>query len=481
MSHSIAEIARGRAPNPDMLCRARAAFGVARERARDAQARGVRPRRDGTTPPSTEARNRPPRESARERRERRERREKTRAPAVKLVMPRTRARIRRISSRTYPSRSSRRCASPWAAYRRLGCARWRARLAFPTPRERLAGHLFPREERSEFVAEHLGERPGAIVELESGDRVGTHAGVLVPHHRPAERARRAAVRGTSAGRTSRGTWCTSRGATTPCDKERRVQGRRVQLDRGRPSPRSPSGARSGSRPGADAGESTRGRRARRRRAGPRGVPSESRRVRAAGESGLFVKVRHGERRYRCTLRFDEEDEGEEGERGGGVLPGRVGNGGDRRERPGPRRGATRGVLSRRGVPGVRGHPRARGRREAQGEGQSAPRRGRGGGGVGGARGGGGPHRSRMRVARRRRKTHISRRGRRRRNVARFRIRRNTGAPPRASTSAAAPSPRRSTRPYGEHPAPARLAGSKKKKKRYTKTGSRGDLSRVRRT
>ena len=30
---------------------------------------------------------------------------------------------------------------------------------------------------SEFVAEHLGERPGAIVELETGERIGTHRGV----------------------------------------------------------------------------------------------------------------------------------------------------------------------------------------------------------------------------------------------------------------------------------------------------------------
>ncbi len=327
VSHSIAEIARGRTPNPDMLCNSRVKFGAFREHLEthrpgefDRVASGHYAALDRGEEPSTA-------ESAEsdESGESDESEKKRAPPAVKLVMS---ADARKDQTYFLAHLSQSQLASlcfpvgglPKARLREVARA---ARLPNAARKDSQGICFLGKVKFSEFVAEHLGERPGAIVELESGDRVGTHAGFWF--HTIGQRSGLGLSGGPwyVCGKDVEGNVVYVTRSYYAVDKERNTfRVGEFNWIAGAPPPRSPSGYALGFEgPGADA-ERVYAREAHPPMLAPdpEGCRASPAAVRAAGESGLFVKVRHGERRYRCTLRFDEEDEGEEGERGG-VLPG----------------------------------------------------------------------------------------------------------------------------------------------------------------
>ena len=165
---------------------------------------------------------------------------------------------------------------------------------------------------SEFVAEHLGERPGAIVELETGTRLGTHSGFWF--HTIGQR---------SGLGLSGGPWYVAAKDVAgnvvyvtrdyySVDKERnkfRV-GEFSWLSGARPASDSDGYALGHGGEGARLAASRDG-----HGRGDDGAPGETTsrgvnggasasEVDATKTSELYCKVRHGENRYRCTLRFD---------------------------------------------------------------------------------------------------------------------------------------------------------------------------------
>ena len=171
---------------------------------------------------------------------------------------------------------------------------------------------------SEFVAEHLGEIEGAIVELETGKRLGTHKGFWF--HTIGQR---------SGLRLSGGPWYVAakdvEGNVVYATREYyAVEKKRDTFEvgefswvSGAPPPRDENGWALGIKPeeendGPSSGEEqdapsaaihppmaitgkTNG-------AGETSAAATA----AAKASNLFVKVRHGENRYGCTLRFSED-------------------------------------------------------------------------------------------------------------------------------------------------------------------------------
>ena len=329
VSHSIAEIARGRTPNPDMLCNSRVKFGAFREHLEthrpgefDRVASGHYAALDRGEEPSTAE----SAESAESGESDESEKKRAHAPAVKLVMS---ADARKDQTYFLAHLSQSQLASlcfpvgglPKARLREVARA---ARLPNAARKDSQGICFLGKVKFSEFVAEHLGERPGAIVELESGDRVGTHAGFWF--HTIGQRSGLGLSGGPwyVCGKDVEGNVVYVTRSYYAVDKERNTfRVGEFNWIAGAPPPRSPSGYALGFEgPGADA-ERVYAREAHPPMLAPdpEGCRASPAAVRAAGESGLFVKVRHGERRYRCTLRFDEEDEGEEGERGGGSSGG----------------------------------------------------------------------------------------------------------------------------------------------------------------
>ena len=194
------------------------------------------------------------------------------------------------------------------------------------------GICFPGKVKfSEFVAEHLGEREGAIVELETGDLLGTHRGFWVPHHRPKKRfrpQRRPAwyvaakdvdgnvvyatreyyalekrrnafeveafswVSGTPPPRCRDGYAFGIKAASAKSAKSGGTHA--VPLENGSSSGSAPSGIEAD-----DVAKEAATR-------DPTAVPGSSAATATAASSRLFVKTRHGENRYGCTLRFSED-------------------------------------------------------------------------------------------------------------------------------------------------------------------------------
>ena len=168
---------------------------------------------------------------------------------------------------------------------------------------------------SEFVAEHLGEIEGAIVELETGVRLGTHKGFWF--HTIGQR---------SGLRLSGGPWYVAakdvEGNVVYATREYYgVEKKRDAFEvgefswvAGAPPPRDENGWALGIKPeeegprGEDRDDATAlhppmaiaGKTA----AGKTSAAATA----AAASSNLFVKVRHGENRYGCTLRFSEDGE-----------------------------------------------------------------------------------------------------------------------------------------------------------------------------
>jgi tRNA-specific 2-thiouridylase len=183
---------------------------------------------------------------------------------------------------------------------------------------------------SEFVAEHLGEREGAIVELETGDLLGTHRGFWF--HTIGQR---------SGLGLSGGPWYVAAkdvdGNVVYATREYyALEKRRNAFEveafswvSGTPPPRCRDGyafgikaasaksAKSGgthavpSRTVPSSGSAPSGREAddvakEAATRDPTAVPGSSAATATAASSRLFVKTRHGENRYGCTLRFSED-------------------------------------------------------------------------------------------------------------------------------------------------------------------------------
>jgi len=185
---------------------------------------------------------------------------------------------------------------------------------------------------SEFVAEHLGEREGAIVELETGDLLGTHRGFWF--HTIGQR---------SGLGLSGGPWYVAAkdvdGNVVYATREYyALEKRRNAFEveafswvSGTPPPRCRDGYAFGIKPESDSGgtnavpsrtvpwesgsapsggdaDDVAKEAATRDRAlhPPTAVPGSSAATAAAASSSLFVKTRHGENRYGCTLRFSED-------------------------------------------------------------------------------------------------------------------------------------------------------------------------------
>ena len=168
VSHSIDQISRGRTPNPDMLCNSRVKFGAFRDWLSehkpgefDRVASGHYAAMDrvaGILADEFNAYN-------------------TTHP-VRLVMSGD-----AHKDQTYFLAHSRKHSWRRFRFQSAVCRRAEIRTSpppriFPTPnRKDSQGICFLGKVKfNEFVAEHLGERPGAIVELETGERLGTHKG-----------------------------------------------------------------------------------------------------------------------------------------------------------------------------------------------------------------------------------------------------------------------------------------------------------------
>ena len=163
VSHSIDEIARGRTPTPTCCATpAREVRGVPR-------GAPTRRRRGGRRP-------RPRREPAESGYAAMDRDLRRRARAAGAFGD---ARKDQTYFLAHLSQTQLRHLSfPVGACRRISCARRGARGGLPNAdRKDSQGICFLGKVKfSEFVAEHLGEREGAIVELETGDLLGTHRG-----------------------------------------------------------------------------------------------------------------------------------------------------------------------------------------------------------------------------------------------------------------------------------------------------------------
>ena len=311
VSHSIDEIARGRTPNPDVLCNSRVKFGAFREHlataypdAFDRVASGHYAAMDRTSDDGN----------------------------VRLVL----------------SGDARKDQTYFLAH--LSQTQLR-HLSFPVgglPKEslravaRAAG--LPNADRkdsqgicflgkvkfSEFVAEHLGEREGAIVELETGDLLGTHRGFWF--HTIGQR---------SGLGLSGGPWYVAAkdvdGNVVYATREYyALEKRRNAFEveafswvSGTPPPRCRDGYAFGikaasaksvesggthavpSRTVPSSGSAPSGREAEdvakeAATRDPTAVPGSSAATATTASSRLFVKTRHGENRYGCTLRFSED-------------------------------------------------------------------------------------------------------------------------------------------------------------------------------
>jgi tRNA-specific 2-thiouridylase len=183
---------------------------------------------------------------------------------------------------------------------------------------------------SEFVAEHLGEREGAIVELETGDLLGTHRGFWF--HTIGQR---------SGLGLSGGPWYVAAkdvdGNVVYATREYyALEKRRNAFEveafswvSGTPPPRCRDGYAFGikaasaksvesggthavpSRTVPSSGSAPSGREAEdvakeAATRDPTAVPGSSAATATTASSRLFVKTRHGENRYGCTLRFSED-------------------------------------------------------------------------------------------------------------------------------------------------------------------------------
>ena len=302
VSHSIDQISRGRTPNPDMLCNSRVKFGAFRDWLSehkpgefDRVASGHYAAMDrvaGILADEFNAYN-------------------TTHP-VRLVMSGDAHKdqtyfLAHLSQTQLASLSFPIGGLPKSEIRTIAAA---ANLPNADRKDSQGICFLGKVKFNEFVAEHLGERPGAIVELESGERLGTHKGFWF--HTIGQR---------SGLRLSGGPWYVAAKDTDgnvvyvtkdyySVDKERNTfrvgefnwtgdvpptrDGDGWALGFGGEASRLVNDG-DGDGCGADDVED----------AGVRGEGGASASdVEATKTSELYCKVRHGENRYRCTLRFD---------------------------------------------------------------------------------------------------------------------------------------------------------------------------------
>ena len=313
VSHSIDEIARGRTPNPDVLCNSRVKFGAFREHLAtafpdvfDRVASGHYAAMDRTSDDGN----------------------------VRLVLSGD-ARKDQTYFLAHLSQTQLRHLSFPAGGLPKESLRAVARAAgLPNAdRKDSQGICFLGKVKfSEFVAEHLGEREGAIVELETGDLLGTHRGFWFhtigqrsglglsggPWYVAAKdvdgnvvyatREYYALEKRRNAFEVEAFSWVS--GTPPPRCRDGYAFGIKPESESGGTNavPRSRTVPSSGSAPSGGDADDVAKEAATRDRAlhPPTAVPGSSAATAAAASSSLFVKTRHGENRYGCTLRFSED-------------------------------------------------------------------------------------------------------------------------------------------------------------------------------
>ena len=291
VSHSIGEIANGRTPNPDMLCNSRVKFGAFREYLHETYP-GVF---DRIASGHYAAMDRADNEADAEK-------------PVKLVMSGDAHKdqtyfLAHLSQTQLAQLSFPIGGLPKSQIREIAAA---AGLPNAGRKDSQGICFLGKVKFSEFVAEHLGERPGPIVELETGDELGTHRGFWF--HTIGQR---------SGLGLSHGPWYVCAKDTDAnvvyvtrdyysVDKERNTFRVGAFNWIGGCPPPAPGGWVMGYGAGSDEGaadeEEKRGEGTQPRRRSTSGASAAA--VAAAVASELYCKVRHGEKRYRCTLKFD---------------------------------------------------------------------------------------------------------------------------------------------------------------------------------
>ena len=162
---------------------------------------------------------------------------------------------------------------------------------------------------SEFVAEHLGERPGKIVEIETGLEIGEHRGFWF--HTIGQRSGLGLSGGPwyVCGKDAKRNIVFITKDYYAGDKERRAfRVGEFNWISGEAPAKSARGYALGFGDDADDADANDGDGDDDDDAADDGGASEAH-VAAASISELYCKVRHGERRYRCTLKFDPDGEG----------------------------------------------------------------------------------------------------------------------------------------------------------------------------
>jgi tRNA-specific 2-thiouridylase len=161
---------------------------------------------------------------------------------------------------------------------------------------------------SEFVAEHLGEKPGKIVEIETGLEIGKHRGFWF--HTIGQRSGLGLSGGPwyVCGKDAKRNIVFITKDYYAGDKERRAfRVGEFNWISGEAPAKSARGYALGFGDDADADDDG-GDDADDADDADDGGATEAH-VAAASTSELYCKVRHGERRYRCTLKFDADGEG----------------------------------------------------------------------------------------------------------------------------------------------------------------------------